>query len=94
LVVLLGVASGDVAEAADRLARKTAELRIFAGDAGLASTTRLLGAPLLDRLSAGATEHLEIETYTFGVLPPMLQVPDLDEAIAREYRWFLGRLAE
>ena len=34
LVVLLGVASGDVAEAADRLARKTAELRIFAGDAG------------------------------------------------------------
>lgn len=34
LVVLLGVARGDAAEGAEKLARKTAELRIFAGAGG------------------------------------------------------------
>jgi D-tyrosyl-tRNA(Tyr) deacylase len=34
LLVLLGVARGDVSGDADRLARKTAELRIFADEAG------------------------------------------------------------
>ena len=34
LAVLLGVARGDVAEDAERLARKTAELRIFSDAAG------------------------------------------------------------
>jgi sugar phosphate isomerase/epimerase len=32
------------------------------------------------------TPHLEIETYTWGVLPPELKV-DLTESIAREYEW-------
>ena len=34
------------------------------------------------------TPHLEIETYTWGVLPPELKV-DLTESIAREYEWAL-----
>lgn len=34
LLILLGIALGDDAAAAERLARKTAELRIFADDAG------------------------------------------------------------
>ena len=34
LLVLVGVATGDTSEDAQRLARKTAELRIFAGGAG------------------------------------------------------------
>ncbi len=32
------------------------------------------------------TNHLEIETYTWAVLPPDLQVP-LNESIVRELRW-------
>ncbi len=35
--------------------------------------------------------HLEIETYTWGVLPEQLQKP-LTEQISSEYRWVLGRL--
>ena len=35
-----------------------------------------------------ACHHYEIETYTWGVLPPELQRP-VDEQIAGEYRWVL-----
>jgi sugar phosphate isomerase/epimerase len=38
------------------------------------------------------TGHLEIETYTWDVLPPGLKV-DLLESIAREYDWVLGAIA-
>ena len=34
-------------------------------------------------------QHYEIETYTWGVLPPSLHRP-VDEQIAGEYRWVLG----
>ncbi len=34
------------------------------------------------------TRHLEIETYTWGVLPPDLKL-DLDKSIGREYEWVL-----
>lgn len=37
------------------------------------------------------TTHLEIETYTWDVLPAGLKV-DLLESIAREYEWVLGHL--
>ncbi|MEA5403768.1 metabolite traffic protein EboE [Arcicella sp. DC2W] len=37
------------------------------------------------------TNHLEIETYTWGVLPPEVQVP-LNESIAREVTWVKGLL--
>ena len=37
------------------------------------------------------TEHLEIETYTWDVLPAELKV-DLLDSIKREYRWALGVL--
>jgi sugar phosphate isomerase/epimerase len=39
----------------------------------------------------GATRHLEIETYTWDVLPAGLKV-DLLESIAREYEWVLGAM--
>jgi hypothetical protein len=38
------------------------------------------------------TRHLEIETYTWDVLPPGLKV-DLLESIAREYEWVLEAIA-
>lgn len=34
---------------------------------------------------------LEIETYTYGVLPPELWSGSLEEGIAREYRWVMER---
>ena len=37
------------------------------------------------------TRHLEIETYTWDVLPAGLKV-DLLESIAREYEWVLSAL--
>jgi sugar phosphate isomerase/epimerase len=40
----------------------------------------------------GATRHLEIETYTWDVLPAGLK-GDLLESIAREYEWVLSTLA-
>ena len=42
-------------------------------------------------LRTGATHHLEIETYTWDVLPAGLK-RDLLESIAREYEWVLSAL--
>jgi hypothetical protein len=39
----------------------------------------------------GFTRHLEIETYTWDVLPGGLKI-DLLESIGREYEWVLGVL--
>ena len=39
------------------------------------------------------TTHLEIETYTWDVLPPGLKM-DLGESIAREYEWVLQALGQ
>jgi len=38
----------------------------------------------------GFCRHLEIETYTWGVLPSELQIP-IEEQIAREYDWVLNQ---
>jgi sugar phosphate isomerase/epimerase len=54
-------------------------------------------APFLDELlplvvATGATRHLEVETYTWDVLPEEHRRDPVDEAIARELRWTLDRL--
>jgi hypothetical protein len=48
----------------------------------------------LDWLQAhpGACEHLEMETYTWEVLPPALCLP-LEEHLVREYAWTIRELA-
>jgi sugar phosphate isomerase/epimerase len=43
-------------------------------------------------MQSRVTEHLEIETYTWDVLPSGLKV-DLLESIAREYDWVLAAMA-
>jgi ABC-type amino acid transport substrate-binding protein len=40
------------------------------------------------------THHLEVETYTWDVLPPALRSENVDDAIAREMTWTLERLTE
>ena len=38
------------------------------------------------------SKHLEVETYTWGVLPKEMRNSPLDQSIAREIRWVLDRL--
>lgn len=45
----------------------------------------------LARLNARHVRHLEIETYTWSVLPAALRL-DLVDSIEREYRWVLAQL--
>ena len=51
---------------------------------------------LRDLLDAAAreqvSEHLEVETYTWDVLPPEHRQIDVNDAMAREIRWTLERL--
>jgi len=47
---------------------------------------------LFSLLAAGATEHLEIETYSFEVLPESLRTSSVDESIIAEIEWTKARL--
>ena len=38
--------------------------------------------------------HLEIETYTWDVLPPEMRTSSVEDAIARELRWVLAELGQ
>jgi hypothetical protein len=42
----------------------------------------------------GACRELEIETYTWEVLPPEVRAADVADMIAEEYRWTLAELAQ
>jgi len=66
----------------------------FTKDGPLASTSDLLGADFWRRLAGDADiENLEIETYTFDVLPPALRSTDVVESIRHEYAWTLAQWA-
>jgi sugar phosphate isomerase/epimerase len=60
----------------------------------LASTSDSLDDAFWREVLAGACPHLEIETYTFDVLPPEVHPGDIVGSIAQEYRWVLGKLAK
>ena len=51
---------------------------------------------VLDWLAADPSRcpHLEMETYTWEVLPPNLRTPDVVDQLVREYDWTLGLLRE
>ncbi len=61
----------------------------WAGHSDLRSTRDDLNTAFFKRLSEGATQHLEIETYTFHVLPEFAKETELVESILSEYRWVL-----
>ena len=58
------------------------------------TSDHLLG--VLDILAAnpGLCSHLEMETYTWEVLPPELKDRDVVDQLATEYEWALARLKE
>jgi len=59
---------------------------------GLRSTSSLLTGAFAQALRDGACSHLEIETYTFAVLPPQMRLTDVTQSVAREYRWVMEHL--
>ncbi len=65
---------------------------IFLGTFGLVHSTQDAIVDTLTLLGTiPETRHLEIETYTWGVLPARLQLP-LAASIQREYEWVLAQL--
>ena len=67
---------------------------LFSGRYGpLQSTASLLEPAFWRQLKGGAGGHLEIETYTFGVLPDGLRTADVVDNVVREYQWVVKKLA-
>jgi hypothetical protein len=65
---------------------------VFAEHFGILQSTRHHIAEVLALQQADAfTQHLEIETYTWEVLPAALKKP-IDESIIRELEWVQGLL--
>lgn len=64
----------------------------FPGSGPLQSTVDTLTPEFFHELRGGVCSHLEIETYTFDVLPPELHPGDVVKSIAREYSWVLEKL--
>jgi sugar phosphate isomerase/epimerase len=56
---------------------------------GLSSTQDYVRAVIQETVRAPFTRHLEIETYTWDVLPGELKI-DLLDSIGREYEWVLS----
>jgi hypothetical protein len=68
---------------------------LFHGDPGTVGTTQdFLREILALHRRAPISAHLEVETYTWDVLPPELRAMQIEEAIAREMTWVRERLAE
>ena len=67
---------------------------IFVEDPGAFGTTQAFLAEILAmHREAPISRHLEVETYTWDVLPPHLTADGLEAAVARELEWVCERLA-
>jgi hypothetical protein len=64
----------------------------FTGSGPLQSTVDSLTPDFFHELRSGICPHLEIETYTFDVLPPEVHPGDIVKSISREYAWVLDKL--
>jgi hypothetical protein len=64
----------------------------FTGAGPLQSTVDTLNPEFFQELRGGVCSHLEIETYTFDVLPPDLRPGDVVQSVTREYAWALEHL--
>ncbi len=59
----------------------------WSGGDGLGSTRDAINEAFWQRVRAGACPHVEIETYTFDVLPPELRAGGIVDSISAEFRW-------
>jgi hypothetical protein len=60
----------------------------FTGAGPLNSTASLLTPDLLREIARDPLTHLEIETYTWDVLPDSLRSTSIEKSIAAEFAWF------
>lgn len=68
---------------------------IFRADLDPFGTTRdFVEAVLQEHRRAPVSDHLEVETYTFGVLPEQYRGDDIVTSIVRELRWAGDRLRQ
>jgi sugar phosphate isomerase/epimerase len=66
---------------------------VFLADLGPFSSTQDFVAAMLDRHRAEPiSDHLEVETYTWNVLPERYRAGDVVDAIGRELDWVVRRL--
>ncbi len=66
---------------------------VFLDDLGPFRTTRFAIEQALDaHVAQPQSTHLEIETYTWDVLPSHLKTGDITDYVVRELEWVLGRL--
>lgn len=66
----------------------------FAGDTLLHSTSGELDTRFWEQVATQPNRHLEIETYTFHVLPPALQAGGVVASTVKEYEWVAKRFSE
>jgi sugar phosphate isomerase/epimerase len=67
---------------------------IFLEELGAFSSTRFFIQEVLARQRmAPVSEHLEVETYTWDVLPPQFRAGGVEQAVARELNWVRQELA-
>jgi len=88
----------DLPEAIDQIKdARSSEWRIhyhvplFMATYGELDSTQAEVRKALAELRSAEVSHLEIETYTWGVLPSHLRL-DIVDSIEREYRWVLAQL--
>jgi len=65
----------------------------ISGFDGISSTRSELDPAFFGRLRGGLCPHLELETYSFNVLPETLRAGGVTASLAAEYAWFLGAFA-
>ncbi len=67
---------------------------VFLADLPAFSTTQAFLRRVIElHRQAPLAPHLEVETYTWDVLPAELRTGGVDDAIARELGWVLGELS-
>ena len=92
----------DLAPAFEQLARAMGSewrvhchVPVFMENLPAMSTTQdVLKQILALHAASPISQHLEVETYTFDVLPPELRQVGVATAIARELDWVRGQLAQ
>jgi len=85
------IAGADINEKAEW--RVHFHVPLFLAELGLFRSTQDFVARVLDRQRTRAiSTHLEIETYTWDVLPEAYRGHTVDDAIAREIQWVRERL--
>ena len=62
------------------------------GEGALGTTADALTPAFREAVRALPRPHLEVETYTFGVLPAALRDRPVEESLAHELRWTLDEI--